>query len=69
MKKFILMGALAATISLSLVPSVFAEGDSAVIDQYSQGLGANTVSQVSSVSELTDVDPNQWAFQSQEVLG
>jgi Carbohydrate-selective porin, OprB family/S-layer homology domain len=68
MKKFILMGALAATISLSLVPSVFAEGDSAVIDQYSQGLGANTVSQVSSVSELTDVDPNQWAFQSLKSL-
>jgi Carbohydrate-selective porin, OprB family/S-layer homology domain len=68
MKKFVLMGALAATISLSLVPSALAEGDSAVIDQYSQGLGANSVSQVSSVSELTDVDPNQWAFQALKSL-
>jgi Carbohydrate-selective porin, OprB family/S-layer homology domain len=67
-KKFVLMGALAATVSLSLVPSAFAEGDSALIDQYSQGLGANTVSQVSSVSELTDVDPNQWAFQALKSL-
>ncbi len=68
MKKFVLMGALAATISLSLVPSAFAEGDSATIDQYSQGLGADSVSQVSSVSELTDVDPNQWAFQALKSL-
>jgi Carbohydrate-selective porin, OprB family/S-layer homology domain len=67
-KKFVLMGALAATVSLSLVPSAFAEGDSALIDQYSQGLGADTVSQVSSVSELTDVDPNQWAFQALKSL-
>jgi Carbohydrate-selective porin, OprB family len=67
-KKFVLMGALAATLSLSLVPSAFAEGDSATIDQYSQGLGANAVSQVSSVSELTDVDPNQWAFQALKSL-
>ncbi len=68
MKKLVLMGALAATISLSLAPSAFAEGDSAVIDQYSQGLGADSVSQVSSVSELTDVDPNQWAFQALKSL-
>jgi Carbohydrate-selective porin, OprB family/S-layer homology domain len=67
-KKFVVMGALAATISLSLVPGAFAEGDSAVIDQYSQGLGADSVSQVSSVSELTDVDPNQWAFQALKSL-
>jgi hypothetical protein len=62
------MGALAAIISLSLVPGAFAEGDSPTIDQYSQGLGANSVSQVSSVSELTDVDPNQWAFQALKSL-
>jgi Carbohydrate-selective porin, OprB family/S-layer homology domain len=68
MKKFVLMGALAATLSLSLVPGAFAEGDSATIDQYSQGLGADSVSQVSSVSELTDVDPNQWAFQALKSL-
>jgi Carbohydrate-selective porin, OprB family/S-layer homology domain len=68
MKKFVLMGALAATLSLSLVPGAFAEGDSATIDSYSQGLGADSVSQVSSVSELTDVDPNQWAFQALKSL-
>jgi Carbohydrate-selective porin, OprB family/S-layer homology domain len=68
MKKFVVMGALAATISLSLVPGAFAEGDSTTIDQYSQGLGADSVSQVSSVSELTDVDPNQWAFQALKSL-
>ncbi len=68
MKKFAWWGALAATVSLSLVPSAFAESDSAVIDQYAQGLGANSVSQVSSVSELTDVDPNQWAFQALKSL-
>jgi Carbohydrate-selective porin, OprB family/S-layer homology domain len=68
MKKFVLMGALAATLSLSLVPGAFAEGDSATIDKYSQGLGADSVSQVSSVSELTDVDPNQWAFQALKSL-
>jgi hypothetical protein len=73
MKKFVLMGALAATLSLSLVPSAFAEGDAAasdstVIDQYSKGLGADSVSQVSSVSELTDVDPNVWAFQALKSL-
>ena len=73
MKKFVLMGALAATLSLSLVPSAFAEGnaaasDSTVIDQYSKGLGAESVSQVSSVSELTDVDPNSWAFQALKSL-
>jgi len=68
MKKFVVMGALAATLSLSLVPGAFAEGDSATIDQYSQGLGADSVSQVSSVSELTDVDPNQWAFQALKSL-
>ncbi len=73
MKKFVLMGALAATLSLSLVPSAFAEGnaassDSTVIDQYSKGLGADSVSQVSSVSELTDVDPNSWAFQALKSL-
>jgi Carbohydrate-selective porin, OprB family/S-layer homology domain len=67
-KKFVLMGALAATVSLSLIPSALAEGDSALIDQYSQGLKADTVSQVSSVSELTDVDPNQWAFQAVKSL-
>jgi hypothetical protein len=67
-KKFVFMGALAATLSLSLVSSALAEGDSAVIDQYSQGLGADSVSQVSSVSELTDVDPNQWAFQALKSL-
>ena len=68
MKKFVLMGALAATLSLSLVPGAFAEGDSAVIDQYSKGLGADNVSQVSSVSELTDVNPNSWAFQALKSL-
>ncbi|MGA7952126.1 MAG: iron uptake porin, partial [Gloeobacterales cyanobacterium] len=75
MKKFVLMGALAATLSLSLVPSAFAEPnsavaepDSTVIDQYSKGLGADSVSQVSSVSELTDVDPNSWAFQALKSL-
>ncbi len=72
MRKFSVLMGLAGVLSLSLLTAVAPvqaeKTDSATIDQYSQGLGAGAVGQVSSVSELTDVDPNTWAFQSLKSL-
>ncbi len=45
-------------------PALAEPSDSQQINKYlQQGLG-DSVSQVNSVSELTDVDPNSWAFQA-----
>jgi membrane-bound inhibitor of C-type lysozyme len=75
-QKFILWGALAGTLSLFSATTVFAEGDSVLLERYVQeaaqqsstDLGIREVAQVSSVSELTDVDPNSWAFQALKSL-
>ncbi|WP_218081529.1 iron uptake porin [Anthocerotibacter panamensis] len=72
MKKVSVLKGLASVLSLSvlsaLVPVQAQNADSALIDQYAQGLGSSTISQVSSVSELTDVDPNSFAFQALKSL-
>ncbi len=68
MRKFSVLKNLASVLGLtalaSLAPAYANPADSALIDQYAQGLGQGAVSQVSSVSELSDVDPNSWAFQA-----
>jgi membrane-bound inhibitor of C-type lysozyme len=77
MQKLVLRGALASTLSFLWATAVLAEGDSALLERYIQesALQQNTgdsgireVAQVSSVSELTDVDPNSWAFQALKSL-
>jgi hypothetical protein len=57
---------LAALLALSVaVAPAFAEPtDSEQMAQYLDEMYATSVSQVNSVSELSDVDPNSWAFQA-----
>jgi Carbohydrate-selective porin, OprB family/S-layer homology domain len=77
MWKFVFGGFLAGTLSLVCATTVLAEGDSASLEHYLQESaiqqnastsGAASVAQVSSVSELSDVDPNSWAFQALKSL-
>ncbi|AGY57519.1 iron uptake porin [Gloeobacter kilaueensis] len=60
-----LAGTVGLLALLGLVNPAFAEpSDTQQINDYlQQGMG-DSVSQVNSVSELTDVDPNSWAFQA-----
>jgi membrane-bound inhibitor of C-type lysozyme len=77
MQKFALRGALAGTLSLLWANAVLAEGDSAILARYIQesarqqntaDLDIREVAQVNSVAELSDVDPNSWAFQALKSL-
>jgi hypothetical protein len=77
MKKFALAGALAGTLSLFCATAVFAESDAIILEHYLQeslsgkknaDLGTRALAQVSSISELSDVDPNSWAFQALKSL-
>jgi hypothetical protein len=62
-----LSGSLALSVWLAALPALAAPDTS--VAAMSGGTGtAPAVSQVSSVSELTDVDPNQWAFQALKSL-
>jgi Carbohydrate-selective porin, OprB family/S-layer homology domain len=63
-----LMGTLAGTISFSLASSALAQDDAAMMEQYAKDPDLGHVSQINSVSELSDVDPNQWAFQALKSL-
>ncbi len=67
MKKRYLFSATASLAAfIGMASSVMANPATSVqqIDQYAQQGFGSTVSQVNSVSELTDVDPNSWAFQA-----
>jgi Carbohydrate-selective porin, OprB family/S-layer homology domain len=61
-----LSGSLALSVWLASLPALAAP-DTSVAAMSGTGT-APSVSQVSSVSELTDVDPNQWAFQALKSL-
>jgi hypothetical protein len=66
MKKSILYAGTIGLVALlgAVSPALAEPTDSQQINKYlQQGLG-DSVSQVNSVSELTDVDPNSWAFQA-----
>jgi Carbohydrate-selective porin, OprB family/S-layer homology domain len=63
-----LMGTLAGTISFSLASSALAQDDASMMERYAKDLDLGPVSQINSVSELSDVDPNQWAFQALKSL-
>ncbi|WP_287128711.1 iron uptake porin [Candidatus Cyanaurora vandensis] len=63
-----LAGALSLSLLAGLAPVQAQNADSAMIDQYAQGLGSSNISQVTSISELSDVDPNSWAFQALKSL-
>ncbi len=64
-KSSVLAGTLGLLALLGVTSPAFAEpSDAQQINKYlQQGLG-DSVAQVNSVSELTDVDPNSWAFQA-----
>ncbi len=62
-----LAGSLALSVWLAALPALAAP-DTSVAAMSGTGSAAPAVSQVSSVSELTDVDPNQWAFQALKSL-
>ncbi|UFP93259.1 iron uptake porin [Gloeobacter morelensis MG652769] len=64
-KPSLLAGTIGLLTLLGLAGPALAEpSDTQQIDQYlQQGMG-DSVAQVNSVSELTDVDPNSWAFQA-----
>jgi Carbohydrate-selective porin, OprB family len=68
MKTRTLMGALAGTISFSLASSAFAQDDTATMERYAKDLDLGPVSHINTVAELSDVDPNQWAFQALKSL-
>jgi Carbohydrate-selective porin, OprB family/S-layer homology domain len=66
--RFSFLGSLGLSGSLALsviVSPAFAAPDTSVSNMMNAG---DSVSQVSSVSELTDVDPNSWAFQALKSL-
>jgi Carbohydrate-selective porin, OprB family/S-layer homology domain len=66
-----LLVALSGSVSLSLLVAaspVLAAPDTSVAAMSGTSAAAPDVSQVSSVSELTDVDPNSWAFQALKSL-
>ncbi|WP_218082859.1 iron uptake porin [Anthocerotibacter panamensis] len=63
------LASLAALLVLAQgVQALPGDYDARLVDQYAQGLGISAISQVSSVSELTDVDPNGFAFQALKSL-
>ncbi|MGA7952264.1 MAG: iron uptake porin [Gloeobacterales cyanobacterium] len=61
-----LSGSLALTVCLAALPALAAP-DTSVADMQGERVNPD-VAQVSSVSELTDVDPNSWAFQALKSL-
>ncbi|MGA7952352.1 MAG: iron uptake porin, partial [Gloeobacterales cyanobacterium] len=63
-----LMGTLAGTISFSLASSAFAQDDATMMERYAKDLDLGPVSQINTVAELSDVDPDHWAFQALKSL-
>jgi Carbohydrate-selective porin, OprB family/S-layer homology domain len=63
-----LMGTLAGAISFSLASSAFAQDDAFMMERYAKDLDQGPVSQINTVAEFSDVDPNQWAFQALKSL-
>jgi Carbohydrate-selective porin, OprB family len=68
MKKTLFSLSLAVTVLLAKAGSAAAAPDTSVSNMIGERASENAVSQVSSVSELEDVDPNVWAFQALKSL-
>jgi hypothetical protein len=68
MKKTLFSLSLAATVLLSRTGPAAAAPDTSVANILGDRATESSVSQVSSASELEDVDPNVWAFQALKSL-